>query len=264
MTYSPCGMHSKFLSTPSVRRATAGPGLLPPGPFYFYPRPPCGGRLELAFRQILGDNFYPRPPCGGRHGAAAVWAGFGRFLSTPSVRRATGTLVILGSLALFLSTPSVRRATAKVHKILFAFAAQTRKFVVLILQKYTLSASIKTISCSFTSFLNYLLVRRSQCFSVRFMFAPSTTAARHPATTAGSARYAPPSSCKSFPNSKSAGYRIPDQSTASILLSKPHIEPHPAGIQTLNFVRAARDQHKLLQLCASVCVQPVFLCLHHM
>ena len=34
----------------------------------------------------------------------------------------------------FLSTPSVWRATAKVHKILFHFAAQTRKFVVLILQ----------------------------------------------------------------------------------------------------------------------------------
>ena len=127
--------------------------------------------------------------------------------------------------------------------------------------KYTLSASIKTISCSFTSFFNYLLVRRSQCFSVRFMFAPATAAAHHPVTTAGSTRYAPPSSCKSFPNSKSAGYRIPDQSTASILLSKPHIEPHPAGIQTLNFVRAARDQHKFLQLCASVCVRPVFLCL---
>ena len=43
-------------------------------------------------------------------------------------------LIISLILTVFLSTPSVWRATAKVHKILFHFAAQTRKFVVLILQ----------------------------------------------------------------------------------------------------------------------------------
>ena len=32
----------------------------------FYPRPPCGGRLEVVAGLLLPDNFYPRPPCGGR------------------------------------------------------------------------------------------------------------------------------------------------------------------------------------------------------
>ena len=35
---------------------------------YFYPRPPCGGRLYFgAPRKTAAPNFYPRPPCGGRH-----------------------------------------------------------------------------------------------------------------------------------------------------------------------------------------------------
>ena len=106
-----------FLSTPSVRRATAGiqHSLLQHANFYprppcggrrvkitrnygrscyFYPRPPCGGRL-LSDRQrpIGGDDFYPRPPCGGRPRMSRIWILWRLFLSTPSVRRATGAAV---------------------------------------------------------------------------------------------------------------------------------------------------------------------------
>ena len=36
--------------------------------FYFYPRPPCGGRRGADRAVAAGRrNFYPRPPCGGRH-----------------------------------------------------------------------------------------------------------------------------------------------------------------------------------------------------
>ena len=86
---------SKFLSTPSARRAT-GSGAMRGGiRLYFYPRPPRGGRLSTshlhnstfcisihALREE-GDfpasvarpklaNFYPRPPRGGRHGRSST------------------------------------------------------------------------------------------------------------------------------------------------------------------------------------------------
>ena len=79
----------QFLSTPSARRATVHSSTvgyadiisihalreegdreslsLTSGPFYFYPRPPRGGRLRPspADSQHL-PYFYPRPPRGGR------------------------------------------------------------------------------------------------------------------------------------------------------------------------------------------------------
>ncbi len=79
---------SKFLSTPSARRATTS--RLPERPRlpHFYPRPPRGGRLPFALRSRAistflstpsarratrcdtiyraEDDFYPRPPRGGR------------------------------------------------------------------------------------------------------------------------------------------------------------------------------------------------------
>ena len=57
----------EFLSTPSARRATEGPEQPGQWPRYFYPRPPRGGRL----------------------GTVAVTTGDDLFLSTPSARRAT-------------------------------------------------------------------------------------------------------------------------------------------------------------------------------
>ena len=58
---------TRFLSTPSARRATARSALSAQVVRDFYPRPPRGGR---------------RPP--GAHGGA-----MSEFLSTPSARRAT-------------------------------------------------------------------------------------------------------------------------------------------------------------------------------
>ena len=57
----------QFLSTPSARRATGGAQAQRAGPRDFYPRPPRGGRLAFARSQVH--------LCG--------------FLSTPSARRAT-------------------------------------------------------------------------------------------------------------------------------------------------------------------------------
>ena len=58
----------EFLSTPSARRATGEKGLFSSLRFYFYPRPPRGGRRETPSGSTLFSI---------------------RFLSTPSARRAT-------------------------------------------------------------------------------------------------------------------------------------------------------------------------------
>ena len=80
----------KFLSTPSARRATGELRFVLPSYWYFYPRPPRGGRplqnppdpagfrISIHALREEGDgrlrvglgspcNFYPRPPRGGRH-----------------------------------------------------------------------------------------------------------------------------------------------------------------------------------------------------
>ena len=56
-----------FLSTPSARRATPSSAAIRERPFYFYPRPPRGGR----------------------HNGFVSAAELNKFLSTPSARRAT-------------------------------------------------------------------------------------------------------------------------------------------------------------------------------
>ena len=59
---------SKFLSTPSVRRATRPASITTAGENNFYPRPPRGGRLPQQAHTGAGmGDFYPRPPRGGRH-----------------------------------------------------------------------------------------------------------------------------------------------------------------------------------------------------
>ena len=105
----PCG----FLSTPSARRATKTVVDDWRQFFYFYPRPPRGGRLRRRPRQ--------RPV--GRISIHALREEGDRardlernsdmiFLSTPSARRATWQIVCrFGQPLQFLSTPSARRAT---------------------------------------------------------------------------------------------------------------------------------------------------------
>ena len=124
---SPCGerpgiqrlvaLLRQFLSTLSLRRATAAKAARGRGGPYFYPRSPCGER-QLRYPSRPGKiNFYPRSPCGERlytdlnssYGALisihALLAEsdykrtvsltvFFRFLSTLSLRRATLTNVV--------------------------------------------------------------------------------------------------------------------------------------------------------------------------
>ena len=79
-----------FLSTPSARRATMARRMTARGTWYFYPRPPRGGRQSKV------DGLAPTM----------------KFLSTPSARRATASWPsFIWPSASFLSTPSARRAT---------------------------------------------------------------------------------------------------------------------------------------------------------
>ena len=83
------GYVTKFLSTPSARRATRW----------------------LCIRAMPSLDFYPRPPRGGRLHCWDNVQAANEFLSTPSARRATNVLGALYGANQFLSTPSARRAT---------------------------------------------------------------------------------------------------------------------------------------------------------
>ena len=93
------GYVTKFLSSPSARRATQS------------------GKTCTC----VPSNFYPRPPRGGRHAHISIPAPFAQFLSTPSARRATAFPVHAHSLHTFLSTPSARRATNPPYKYALEF-----------------------------------------------------------------------------------------------------------------------------------------------
>ena len=57
---------SQFLSTPSARRATPQVNTVVFQFYYFYPRPPRGGRPTAAAPSTSAAYFYPHPPRGGR------------------------------------------------------------------------------------------------------------------------------------------------------------------------------------------------------
>ena len=107
---------SKFLSTPSVGRATLISRAWKRLVQNFYPRPPWGGRPQytinsapsngISIHALRGEgdwvtvkqkthfsNFYPRPPWGGRRPMCQWRRSLKIFLSTPSVGRATSTLL---------------------------------------------------------------------------------------------------------------------------------------------------------------------------
>ena len=154
------GFVAIFLSTPSARRATTlaqsmlpchrisihalrEEGDPPVEPkqlihFYFYPRPPRGGRpkpvdckkedIPISIHALREegdccpiaainpiDDFYPRPPRGGRPRFLLVLPSLSPFLSTPSARRATLPTRAGRLTPKFLSTPSARRATVIYH-----------------------------------------------------------------------------------------------------------------------------------------------------
>ena len=107
-----------FLSTLSLRRATFKPRIIPDA---------CGQFLSTLSlrratcaacrpRQCCRD-FYPRSPCGERLEEATARLPGGLFLSTLSLRRATPLAITSDLSAPFLSTLSLRRATVpgRVH-----------------------------------------------------------------------------------------------------------------------------------------------------
>ena len=105
-----------FLSTLSLRRATAFPGFLISCINNFYPRSPCGERPKhSANPKNRKRNFYPRSPCGERQRAENHANSQQEFLSTLSLRRATSPVWGLAYTSQqFLSTLSLRRATTSI------------------------------------------------------------------------------------------------------------------------------------------------------
>ena len=126
---------TRFLSTPSARRATDRLGGCPPPALEFLSTPSARratGRTARGLAAVHisihalreeGDsskppafgatnNFYPRPPRGGRQAKEMTIEKVEQFLSTPSARRATQhPHRSRNSQHPFLSTPSARRAT---------------------------------------------------------------------------------------------------------------------------------------------------------
>ena len=96
---SPCGerlrdqfdvaMSGAFLSTLSLRRATARYEIFLRTTCNFYPRSPCGERLVDGCVTGNTVNFYPRSPCGERRVVGSMMYSISKFLSTLSLRRAT-------------------------------------------------------------------------------------------------------------------------------------------------------------------------------
>ena len=142
---SPCGERplgavtspsvSRFLSTLSLRRATARSMCRGCPAAYFYPRSPCGERPKSpADSGPCIRYFYPRSPCGERLKLLLQSMRVRLFLSTLSLRRATAIILLISKqcrhfyprspcgerpdkdadwvrVYVFLSTLSLRRAT---------------------------------------------------------------------------------------------------------------------------------------------------------
>ena len=101
-----------FLSTLSLRRATAALRQAVSSKLYFYPRSPCGERHNTESRIAAENDFYPRSPCGER-----LFANFDGFywwvISIHALLAESDGGFGAGSWprGIFLSTLSLRRAT---------------------------------------------------------------------------------------------------------------------------------------------------------
>ena len=100
-----------FLSTLSLRRATAFVGVLPRTHKFLSTL--SLRRATAPNRRLYrcNKNFYPRSPCGERHFIGRLLQCCFVFLSTLSLRRATADNVKRNEKVKFLSTLSLRRAT---------------------------------------------------------------------------------------------------------------------------------------------------------
>ena len=101
----------EFLSTPSVRRATVPKFSRLFWICYFYPRPPRGGRPKNPFRNNKSTHFCPRPPRGGRRRRRCRPQSWIYFYPRPPRGGRQAIKVTSGYRCVFLSTPSARRAT---------------------------------------------------------------------------------------------------------------------------------------------------------
>ena len=102
---------SRFLSTPSARRATRKLLQTSSVLHYFYPRPLRGGRRQQGQRREDRQKFLSTPSARRATSKGAKNMKLAKFLSTPSARRATCICRYFVFLFPFLSTPSARRAT---------------------------------------------------------------------------------------------------------------------------------------------------------
>ena len=107
----------RFLSTPSARRATRAPRAAQRlRPISIHALREEGDQTSSRRLQTFW-YFYPRPPRGGRPFSFFAAGCSGQFLSTPSARRATKDRSgLLHQIHLFLSTPSARRATPRASR----------------------------------------------------------------------------------------------------------------------------------------------------
>ena len=81
------------------------------GRWYFYPRPPRGGRLLLQLYHNIRGKFLSTPSARRATSGRGWRRWYAKFLSTPSARRATcQEQPAKGQPQKFLSTPSARRA----------------------------------------------------------------------------------------------------------------------------------------------------------
>ena len=136
---------TEFLSTLSLRRATAGPGQRQAESRHFYPRSPCGERpmqiqldgaaLQISIHALLAESdlnkmrhnrlkprhFYPRSPCGERRPPAPPRRKSYK-ISIHALLAESDVVdtVEFASSVLFLSTLSLRRATGKIWSTAFA------------------------------------------------------------------------------------------------------------------------------------------------
>ena len=94
-------LHSLFLSTLSLRRATHRSIRHAPDFAHFYPRSPCGERPWASGVAAGFRHFYPRSPCGERLCTEDNQADFYQFLSTLSLRRATAAMAAMAFTAAY-------------------------------------------------------------------------------------------------------------------------------------------------------------------
>ena len=100
-------MFGKFLSTPSARRATSSGCAIRTPCWYFYPRPPRGGRPPGTMPETLSIHFYPRPPRGGRLQTCLFFFSFKHFYPRPP-RGGRRQLSQLGAVAAEISIHALR------------------------------------------------------------------------------------------------------------------------------------------------------------